>query len=172
VVRLNGTDIMSLRPDDVVTRGMSLVREGGKVFETLTVREHLLLGKRVAEVRQENREIDEIAEWFPPIWRLLNAKGGHLSGGERQMLALAMAFLGNPVCLLLDEPSAGLAESVCKTMYETIARIAHGNVALLIAEQDSRWLTGLAQRAYLIELGTLVRETTPSEVKGGELSWT
>jgi branched-chain amino acid transport system ATP-binding protein len=171
-VALEGSDVMRLRPDEVVARGMSLVREGALVFETLTVREHLQLGKRVAETRQQSREIEEVAEWFPMIWKLLGAKGGHLSGGERQMLVLAMAFLGNPTCLMLDEPSAGLAESVCESMYEAIGRIAQGDVALLVAEQDSRWLTGLAKRAYLIELGSVVREAAPDQVGGDELSWT
>ena len=171
-VTLEGADVMRLRPDEVAVQGLSLVREGGMVFETLTVREHLMLGKRVAERRQQVREIDEVAEWFPMIWKLLGAKGGHLSGGERQMLVLSMALLGNPTCLLLDEPSAGLAESVAEAMYEAIGRIAQGDVALLVAEQDSRWITGLAQRAYLIEMGTLVKEAAPSEVGGDELSWT
>lgn len=170
-VALGGDDIMSMRPDAVVARGMSLVREGGRVFETLTVHENLLLAKRVAGLRQQSREIEEIEEWFPPLFRLLNAKGGHLSGGERQMLALAMAFLGNPNCLLLDEPSAGLAESICEAMYETIGRIASQEVALLIAEQDPRWIKGLANRAYLIELGAVDREVDPEEVGHGELSW-
>ena len=171
-VSLEGADVMRLRPDEAAVQGLSLVREGAVVFETLTVREHLMLGKRVAERRQKSREIDEVAEWFPMIWKLLSAKGGHLSGGERQMLVLAMALLGDPTCLLLDEPSAGLAESVAEAMYESIGRIAEGDVALLVAEQDSRWITGLAKRAYLIEMGELVREVAPSEVGGDELGWT
>jgi branched-chain amino acid transport system ATP-binding protein len=172
VVALNGRNLMGLRPDQAVAAGVSLVREGGAVFPNLTVEEHLQLGHRVGEIRGRSRDTAEVAEWFPQLWQLRGVRGGYLSGGQRQMLALATAFLGAPTCLLLDEPSAGLAESVAESMYSSIRRIAGSDVALLIAEQDSRWLTGLAERAYVLELGSLVRETTPGEVGGGELSWT
>jgi branched-chain amino acid transport system ATP-binding protein len=172
VVALNGRNMMGLRADQAVAGGISLVREGGAVFPNLTVDEHLELGRRAGEIRGRQRAVDEVAEWFPALWQLRPVRGGYLSGGQRQMLALATAFLGAPTCLLLDEPSAGLAESVAESMYSSIERIAGSDVALLIAEQDSRWLTGLAGRAYVLELGALVRETTPGEVGGGELSWT
>jgi branched-chain amino acid transport system ATP-binding protein len=172
VVALNGRNMMALRPDQAVAGGISLVREGGAVFPNLTVDEHLELGRRVGEIRGRPRPLEEVAEWFPALWQLRGVRGGYLSGGQRQMLALATAFLGAPTCLLLDEPSAGLAESVAESMYSSIGRIAGSDVALLIAEQDSRWLTGLAARAYVLELGSMVRETTPGEVGGGELSWT
>jgi branched-chain amino acid transport system ATP-binding protein len=157
-VTLDGAQLMRLRPDEVIRQGMTLVREGGRVFDTLTVREHLLLGKRVAGLRDRRREIEEIQDWFPAVWALLTEKAGHLSGGERQMLILAMAFLAEPRCLLLDEPSAGLAESICEDVYRIIAQIASRDVALLVAEQDSRWVAGLATRAYVIELGVVKAE--------------
>jgi branched-chain amino acid transport system ATP-binding protein len=170
---LNGANILSATAEDVAIGGMGLVREGAIVFESLTVADHLDLAKMLARRRGKDVNVEEVADWFPIIWDRRNEHGGYLSGGQRQMLALAMGFLAQPLCLLLDEPSAGLAESVAESVYESIREICIGkNVALIIAEQDGRWLEGLANRAYVLDNGTNAGEKDGSHLDDADVGWT
>jgi branched-chain amino acid transport system ATP-binding protein len=88
------------------------------------------------------------------------------------MLSVAVAFVSRPRCLLLDEPSAGLAEVVAASLYESIVRIANQDVALLIAEQDGRWLRGLASRAYVLDNGSNQQESEGNDLGELDVGWT
>jgi ABC-type branched-subunit amino acid transport system ATPase component len=165
---LFGDDIMGLRPEEVARRGLSMMREGGGIFEALSVEDHLGLAARLAGQRQQSSDVDEVWEWFPMLQERRDAKGGFLSGGQRKMLGLAMAFVSRPRCLLLDEPSAGLAESVTESVFLMVERLARSNMTLVVSEQDPRWLSE-ADKVYELDLGRVVNETTPrTSGHGGE----
>jgi len=164
-VYLYGTPVLPMSTEDASVKGISLVREGAVVYESLTISDHLELAKLLARRRGAEVDIEEVAEWFPVIWERRTVQGGYLSGGQRQMLSLAMGFLSQPTCLLLDEPSAGLAESVAESVYESIRQISiQKKVSLLIAEQDDRWIAGLAGRAYVIDNGMNTEELDASRL--------
>jgi branched-chain amino acid transport system ATP-binding protein len=171
-LQLFGEDVLGLTAEAVASRGLSLVREGAIVFESLTVGEHLQLAQSLAERRGRKGDIAQVQEWFPVLWERRDVRGGYLSGGQRQMLSLAVAFVSQPRCLLLDEPSAGLAEVVAASLYESIVRIANQDVALLIAEQDGRWLRGLATRVYVLENGSNQQEKDGNDLGELDVGWT
>ena len=135
-------------------RGVSLVREGSLVFSDLTVSEHLALSKRLCEQRgQQWQDEDVLFEWLPVLRKLRETKAGALSGGQKQLLAVASAAMARPRCLLLDEPSAGLAESTLESVFEHIRRVADSGMTLIIAEQSPRYLEGLVDRFLWLDLG-------------------
>jgi branched-chain amino acid transport system ATP-binding protein len=171
-LELFGDDVLGLTAEKVASRGLSLVREGAAVFESLTVGEHLQLAQALAERRGRQGDMAQVQEWFPVLWERRDVRGGYLSGGQRQMLSLAVAFVSQPRCLLLDEPSAGLAEVVAAALYESIVRIASQDVALIIAEQDGRWLRGLANRAYVLDNGSNQEEKDGSDLGELDVGWT
>jgi branched-chain amino acid transport system ATP-binding protein len=170
-LQLFGEDVLGLNAETVASRGVSLVREGAIVFESLTVDEHLQLALSLAQRRGRQGDIEQVREWFPVLWERRDVRGGYLSGGQRQMLSLAVAFVSQPRCILLDEPSAGLAEVVAASLYESIVRISNLDVALLIAEQDGRWLRGLASRAYILDNGSNQEEKAGSDLGDIDVGW-
>lgn len=157
-VEYAGTSLLGRPPDEVAVRGVGLLRDGGRVFENLSIRDHLLIANRLGRKRlQGTRDIPELLEMFPVLANRGEAtKAGYLSGGQRQLLCLAMAVASGAGCLLLDEPSAGLAESTAADVFAIIKRLADDGLTLLIAEQDVRWLSSLTDRAAELEMGRIV----------------
>lgn len=155
---LIGGERVDARPAHEVARlGLVLVREGAKVFDTMTVAEHLALGRRLAgKGGRAARTAEEIFDLFPVLAQRRTEQAGLLSGGQRQMLALGSAFGSAPRCLLLDEPSAGLAPSVAEEIYTKVAELSAQGVAVLVAEQNDTWLRDVAERGYLLETGRIV----------------
>ena len=156
-----GEEISRVDPANVAARGLTLVREGAKVFETLSVTEHIALSQRLAGLRpaggtREDQSLDRVWEWFPVLYERRAEKAGYLSGGQRQMLALSMALISRPKLVLLDEPSAGLAESVAEHVYSVVERLSQEGMTLVIAEQSSKWVGGKQGTAYLLESGQIV----------------
>jgi branched-chain amino acid transport system ATP-binding protein len=157
-ITFGDVELLPLRSDQVHRTGVHFVREGAQVFEKLTIEEHILMAGR-ARIRSGVRRS------FPPEWldafpilveRGLETKAGLLSGGQRQLLSLAMAFVARPEVLLLDEPSAGLSETTAAEVFEVIRNMVQTQgLSLLIAEQDNRWLKGLVDEAWLLEMGRL-----------------
>lgn len=160
-VRYGGTDLMKLSAHEVARQGISMVRDGGRVFETLTIEEHLYLALRLQRRKGgKPTRIDEILEKFPVLaGRGRGVKAGYLSGGQRQALCLAMAVGAGASFLLLDEPSAGLAESTAEETFSHIASLARQGVSMLIAEQQPRWLSGWATGTVRLEMGRVVSYT-------------
>jgi branched-chain amino acid transport system ATP-binding protein len=151
------------KPNDIAAQGLSFVREGARTFEGLTVEEHLVLAQRLARrAGRPGRKRDEIFALFPMLSSRREQKAGYLSGGQRQALALASAFATEPVCLLLDEPSTGLAPIVAEEVYKIILDLSQHQVSLLIAEQNPRWLSDICSRGYLLDSGHVRAEGSPS----------
>jgi branched-chain amino acid transport system ATP-binding protein len=162
IVRFGGRELSALSAHQITALGISLVREGGRVFTSLTVDQNLRLGQQTARIRRRApRSLDEIWEWFPVLASIRSRQAGLLSGGQRQALALAIAFVSDPDLLLLDEPSAGLAPSVAFQIFETVRALTKEGMAILVAEQNLAWLIGLAARVYGLETGRVGEEGPP-----------
>ena len=144
----------------LVRRGIVLVPEGRAMLRHLTVRENLLLGAYVRRDREVARDIDRIVQRFPRLGERLEQKAGTLSGGEQQMLAIGRALMARPRLLLLDEPSLGLAPLVVSAIFSTISELRDEGVTILLVEQNARQALSLADRAYVLETGSIVLEGT------------
>jgi branched-chain amino acid transport system ATP-binding protein len=160
-VRFGGRELTTERPDEVARMGVRLVREGARVFDTMSVGDQISLGARLS-VRPRDQVVEEIYGLFPVLKARRRELGGYLSGGQRQMLALALALAGDPVCLLLDEPSTGLAHVVAEQVYATLQVLARRGVAFLIAEQTPEHLVNVCKRGYLLETGEIRAEGAPA----------
>lgn len=167
-VCLDDHDVSTYPPHTVSRLGMSLVREGAPLPTSLSVLENLRLGQRAARMRGGNvPSLSDIWRLFPLLEGMEAKTAGYLSGGQRQILALAVAFASQPSLLLLDEPSAGLAPAVTHSVYEIIGRVAATGVSALIIEQNLDWLEGVVQRGYILELGRISAAGTFDELRSG-----
>ncbi|WP_249011414.1 ABC transporter ATP-binding protein [Conexibacter sp. DBS9H8] len=153
-IEFSGANVTGRPPHEITRRGLSLVREGAPVFGDLTILENITLGAALAKRRGLSPlDLEEVWETFPVLLQMADRKAGYLSGGQRQMLALATALVSRPVLLLLDEPSAGLAPEAAATAFEAIAKMRQGGLCILIAEQNLEWLTGITSNTLEIESG-------------------
>lgn len=146
-VFFNGDDVTGIRPHILVRRGIGYVAQRDNVFPSLTVDENLDLPATRA------LGLDEIWSLFPRLDERRRQAAGTLSGGERQMLAMARALIAAPDILLLDEPSAGLSPVLADAIFEKIAEINAAGVSILMVEQNARRALGMSTRAYVLDLG-------------------
>ena len=154
-----GKRIDGLPSHAIVGRGISHVPQGGRVFPDMNVRENLEMGSYPIHAWKQRAEtFEQVYQLFPMLKERQNQQAGTLSGGERQMLAIARALMAKPKLLLLDEPSFGLAPILVQQMFEMIAEINRQGVTVLLVEQNVRAALELAQRAYVIENGRIVGE--------------
>jgi branched-chain amino acid transport system ATP-binding protein len=160
--------LTGLTPEKCARAGLVFVREGANVFEGITVEEHLDLGARLARLGGRTPvAAEEVYGHIPILDRFRKRLGSELSGGQRQLLALGMAFRANPRCLILDEPSTGLAPDALEAIFEVMTAFAAQGTPVLVTEQNPTWLAQLVRRAYLIELGRIVGEGNATELLGG-----
>lgn len=165
--RLGEKRLTRLTPEKRAREGLVFVREGANVFEGITVEEHLGLGARLARIGARTPvEPEEVYEHIPILDRFRKRLGSELSGGQRQLLALGMAFSANPRCLILDEPSTGLAPDALEAIFTVMTAFASQGVPVLVTEQNPTWLAQLVRRAYLLELGRIVAEGDPTDLLG------
>lgn len=153
-------------PSKVVKDGITLVPEGRRIFAPLSVRENLLLGAYTRPNRRErDQTMEEVFTLFPRLKERLNQRGGTLSGGEQQMLAVGRALMSRPRLLLLDEPSLGLAPIVIDAMFDAITRLKKEmGLSILVVEQNASLALDLCHRAYVLETGRIRMEGTGSEL--------
>lgn len=156
-IPFQGENIEKYPPHRIVKMGISYSPEGRKIFPTLSVLENLKLG---AFTRKNKKEIEEelnfIWEIFPVLKERAKQKGGTLSGGEQQMLAIGRALMSKPKVLLLDEPSLGLAPKMVEKIFETIEKINKEGVSILLVEQNANLALQIAKRGYVLETGKIV----------------
>jgi neutral amino acid transport system ATP-binding protein len=150
-VVLRGEDLAGLRPHSITRRGMSYVPQLDNVFQSLSVEENLQMGALARQKTQER--IDSMYELFPRLGERRRQAAGTMSGGERQMLAMARALMPEPQILLLDEPSAGLAPAFVEAIFEKIADINRHGVTLVMVEQNARRALAMSSRGYVLDVG-------------------
>jgi len=153
-IEFEGDDVAGQRPDRLVARGISHVPEGRRIFANLTVRENLQMGAYLHPQR-EAAGLERALGLFPRLQERLRQPAGTLSGGEQQMLAIGRALMAEPRLLLLDEPSLGLAPLLVKQIFEIVAAINAQGTTVVLVEQNARQALRVAQRAYVLETGTV-----------------
>jgi branched-chain amino acid transport system ATP-binding protein len=166
-VFLDGEEISGWMPYRVAKKGVSYVPEERRVFTTLTVRDNLEVAEKVGGKGYWTRE--RVLDLFEPLKMLLHRKGGHLSGGEQQMVAVARGIIQNPKLLILDEPTEGLAPAIVHDIVAMIRTIKEqGDTAILLVEQDVRTSLAVADRVYVLDNGKVVFRGTPQELDSRE----
>ena len=152
-IKLAGEEIQNLPPQEIVGLGICQSPEGRKCFQRMTVRENLELGAFLRRDDRVSDDMERVFDLFPRLKERENQKGGTMSGGEQQMLAIGRALMADPKLLLLDEPSMGLAPILVERIYETIAEINKQGTTILLVEQNANFALGYSNRAYVLETG-------------------
>ncbi len=151
-VTLKDEDITGLNPDKIARKGISYVPQVENVFPSMTIQENLEMGAFIRDDDYSQR-IDEVYDLFTVLRERKKQKVGHLSGGQRQMVAMGRALMLDPQVLLLDEPSAGLAPVLVSDIFEKIMEINATGVAMIIVEQNAREALKMAHHGYVLAMG-------------------
>ncbi len=166
-IKLDGNEIAGWPAHRIVADGLAHVPEGRLVFPDLTVKENLMMG---AYLRRDRKEISADLEWvgafFPRLKERITQRAGTLSGGEQQMLAIGRALLGRPRCLMLDEPSLGIAPLLVETIFERLVALnKEQGITMLLVEQNASLALKISNYAYVLETGHIHLEGRSSEIK-------
>ncbi|HLM08173.1 MAG TPA: ABC transporter ATP-binding protein [Thermoleophilaceae bacterium] len=165
-IKFEGTEIGEVPPQEIVQRGVALSPEGRHVFPRMTVRENLELGAYLRKDRDGIlRDLDRVFDLFPRLKERERQKGGTMSGGEQQMLAIGRALMANPKLLLLDEPSMGIAPILVERIYETIAEINRQGTTILLVEQNANYALEVSRRGYVLETGKIALEDDSGKLR-------
>lgn len=157
-VKLGEVELNSSRPDDRARAGLGYVPQGRDIFPNLTVWENLRIGA-IAQARKLNGQVDRVLQLFPVLKEMLQRKGGVLSGGQQQQLAIGRALLTEPKVLLLDEPTEGIQPNIIDQIGETIKKIrAEGNIGILLVEQYLDFCLDVGDHFYIMDRGAIVVE--------------
>ena len=157
-VRFNGAPITGLKAHQISRRGLGYVPEDRRIFTDLTVAENFEVGRQPA--RQDVTDaprwtVPRVCELFPKLAEMLDRPGGHMSGGEQQMLTIARTLMGNPKAILLDEPSEGLAPIVVEHIARSVQALKREGLCVILSEQNLRFARVVADRAVVIERGSV-----------------
>ncbi len=166
-IRYNGEDITHLPPHQIVGRGISHVPEGRMVFANLTVLENLKMGAyRLNDRVRWNKDLDYVFSIFPRLKEREKQSAGTLSGGEQQMLAIGRALTGAPKCLMLDEPSLGIAPILVKTIFQKIVEINKQlGITVLLVEQNANLALEVSSHGYVLETGEIILQDSSAALK-------
>ena len=158
-IRFQDHEISRMPEHKIVKQGISHVPEGRRMFSNLTVLENLKMGAYTRKDKQEiNNSLEMVYERFPRLKERTRQLAGTLSGGEQQMLAMGRALMANPRILLLDEPSMGLSPLLVSEIFDIIQEINKQGVTILLVEQNAKKALSIANRAYVLETGRIVKE--------------
>lgn len=168
-IEFNGEKIGGVRAHKVANKGIVQVPEGRRIFSRMTVLENLEMG---AFLRKDSEgikaDMDHVFELFPRLKERISQKGGTLSGGEQQMLAMGRALMATPRILLLDEPSMGLAPNLVELIFETIAAIHRAGTAIMLVEQNASQALAIADRGYVLQTGRIILADSAAELAANE----
>jgi branched-chain amino acid transport system ATP-binding protein len=162
-VMFGGTPIERLPSHAIARRGIGLVPQGRRIFPSLTVKENLAIG--AVPGREGRWNYETVGELFPRIRERSAHYGGQLSGGEQQMVAIGRALMANPILLLMDEPSEGLAPLIVQEVMQTMRRLKETGLAIVLVEQNLPLALSVADRAHIISKGRVVFGGDPEEIR-------
>jgi branched-chain amino acid transport system ATP-binding protein len=159
-VRFLGQDISRLRPFEIARRGLGIVPEDRRIFSDLTVTENLDVGRQEPRLTADGRPApvwtqEKLFAIFPNLGAMPHRRGAHMSGGEQQMLTVARTLMGNPLLVLLDEPSEGVAPVIVEEMADAITEVKKEGVSVVLSEQNIYFAELVCDRVYVLEKGQL-----------------
>lgn len=155
-ITFRGEPIQAMPSHEIVKRGISQSPEGRRIFTNMSVLENLQLGAFIRKDGEIEADMNEVMKRFPRLRERIKQNAGTLSGGEQQMLAIGRALMSRPQLLLLDEPSLGLAPNLVAEIFDIVSDISAEGVTVLLVEQNAHKALELANRAYVIETGSIV----------------
>ncbi len=167
-VMFEGQNITRNQTYDIVRLGIAQAPEGRRIFPRMTVLENLQMGATTSQPEYFDEDVEKVFELFPILRERQSQRGGTLSGGEQQMLAIGRALMGRPRLLLLDEPSLGLAPMIVKQIFGVIRDINKSGVTVLLVEQNAFHALRLAHRGYVMANGRIVLQGTGKELLANE----
>lgn len=159
-----GSSIAKMAPNKIVSEGLVMVPEGRRIFLGLTVEENLEMGAYTRPKSEIKGSMDQVYELFPRLKERKSQIGGTLSGGEQQMLAMGRALMAKPKLIMLDEPSMGLAPLLVDLIFEIITDLHKAGSTILLVEQNAQAALSIADRAYVLETGKIVKTGKGSEL--------
>ena len=160
-----GRTISKLPAHEVVAQGIAHVPEGRKIFPVLTVEENLEMGAfLVKDANKKGCNFERVYELFPRLKERRKQRGGTLSGGEQQMLAIGRALMGSPRMMLMDEPSMGLAPMLVDLIFKSIVQLNKEGMTILLVEQNARKALRISDRAYVLQTGAITLSGTGQEL--------
>ncbi|WP_416208423.1 ABC transporter ATP-binding protein [Chloroflexus sp.] len=170
-ITFKGQRIDTLPPHEIVKLGIAQSPEGRRIFPRLTVLENLEMGAFLYNTRspEYQADLDRVLTLFPRLRERVSQKGGTLSGGEQQMLAIGRALMTRPQVLLLDEPSMGLAPVLVEQIFEIIQTINQQGTTVLLVEQNALQALSIAHRGYVLQSGEIVLEDTATNLRNNEM---
>ena len=168
-IKLNGEDISKTVPHNIVQKGVCHVPEGRGIFPKLTVKENLEIGAyNVTDPDVIGQRMEYGFELFPRLKERISQKGGTLSGGEQQMLAIARGLMLNPDILMLDEPSMGLSPVLVELIFDIIKTLNEKGTTILLVEQNALMALSVAHRGYVLQTGQIVLSDTAENLRNNE----
>ena len=160
-----GLDITNWNTSRRVGSGIAIVPEARRIFPRLTVRENLMMGAFTRRDRAEiDEDLDRVMQMFPRLRERSTQRGGTMSGGEQQMLAMARALMSRPRFLCMDEPSMGLAPVLVEQQFETIQQLNRTGITIFVVEQNAAMALAIANRGYVLQSGRVVLQGTASSL--------
>jgi branched-chain amino acid transport system ATP-binding protein len=169
-ILLEGTELEKLPPHEIALRGVAQSPEGRLIFPRMTVLENLEMGAYARKDKSGmGQDLERVFSLFPRLKERTNQKGGTLSGGEQQMLAMGRALMARPRILLLDEPSMGLSPILVELIFETIQTINKEGTTILLVEQNALMALAIANRGYVIQTGEIILTDSAAKLKANEM---
>ena len=164
----NGVDISAASPRNRVKAGIVQVPEGRQVFAPLSIEDNLLLGAYVRSGPEVAEDLERVYQMFPALGERRRLAAGALSGGQQQMLAIGRALMARPKLLLLDEPSMGLAPKLFREIYAHVETLRQAGSTVLLVDQNARAALAIADRAYVLETGSITLTGSGSDLAANE----
>jgi branched-chain amino acid transport system ATP-binding protein len=172
-VRFTGRDISALKPFEIARLGVGFTPEDRRIFADLTVLENLDIGRQPPRILPDGSEapywtVEALCRLFPNLGEMRNRPGGRMSGGEQQMLTIARTLMGNPLVVLLDEPSEGIAPVIVEEIANMILELKKRGLSILLSEQNVNFAQVVSDRAYMLEKGQIRWSGTMAELAANE----
>jgi branched-chain amino acid transport system ATP-binding protein len=163
-IRYMGEELVGLESSAIMRKSIAVVPEGRRVFARLTVEENLAMGGFFTDKADYQEQMEKVLALFPRLKERFNQRGGTMSGGEQQMLAIGRALMSKPKLLLLDEPSLGLAPIIIQQIFEIVEQLRRDGVTVFLVEQNANQALKIADRAYVLENGRVVMQGSGAEL--------